>query len=293
MARSKEERYKMAPIEWAALAACVLVLSWIYAPHLASMFDNWWNDPNYSHGILIPLVSAYLIWRHKDSLARSVSNPNPWGYVVILAGMSMLATGYWASEFFLKRISLIPVLWGLVLLSWGWPVAKMLWFAFAYLILMIPLPYVVYDSVAFPLRLIAASLAGGMLHSMGTPTLVEGNIIHLPYIVLNVVDACSGVRSLISLLAAGTILAYLMLPNRISKIIIVFLVLPVTVATNAVRVVLAGVLAKYIGKEAVEGSMHDFVGWAVFMVAFVFLAGITLLVKKLIEKRSLKSDAAT
>ena len=282
----------MSPMEIGALSAFVLAAAWIYYPHLASMFENWWNDPNYSHGMLVPVVSAYLIWRHKDKLPKMAAGPNLWGLLIILGGMGILALGYWSSEFFLKRLSLIPVLWGLVLLAWGWKVARCLWFAFAYLLLMIPLPYVIYDSVAFPLRLIAASLAGGVLHTLGTPTLVEGNVIHLPYIVLNVVDACSGVRSLISLTAAGTILAYLMLPNRISKIIIVLLVLPVTVLTNAVRVVLTGILAKHFGSQAIESAMHDLVGWAVFMVAFVFLAGITLLFKKLLEKWSASHEKA-
>jgi exosortase len=194
----------------------------------------------------------------------------------------ILAVGYLGSEFFLKRFSIIPLLWGLVLLAWGWRMARRLVFPFAYLIFMIPLPYMIYDLIAFPLRLIAASLAGGILHTLGTPTLVEGNIIHLPYIVLNVVDACSGIRSLISLLAAGSILAYLMLPNRLSKILLVLLVFPVAVFTNALRVVTAGLLAKQIGLEAIEGSTHDFVGWAVFMVAFAIMAAITALVRRLI-----------
>lgn len=286
MGAAAKEPYKPSVLELIALAACILTLALIYGSHIASMADNWWNDPNYSHGILIPFVSAYLIWRHREALPGLVDKPCSWGFGVILIGMALLAAGYWGSEFFLKRLSLIPVLWGLVLLVWGWKIAKRLWFAFAYLILMIPLPYVIYDSVAFPLRLIAASLAGGVLDAMGTPTLVEGNVIHLPYIVLNVVDACSGVRSLISLLAAGTILAYLILPNRISKIIIVLLVLPVTIGTNAIRVVLAGVIAKSMGREAIEGSMHDLVGWAVFMVAFIFLALITMLFNKIIDKWS-------
>jgi exosortase len=162
--------------------------------------------------------------------------------------------------------------------------AKRLAFPFAYLVFMVPLPYVIYDSVAFPLRLIAASLAGGILHEMGTPALVEGNVIHLPYIVLNVVDACSGIRSLISLLAAGVILAYLMLPTRLSKILVVLLVFPVAVATNAIRVVVAALLAEQMGVAAVEGSTHDFVGWAVFMVAFIIMALLTALIRNLIMR---------
>jgi exosortase len=285
MPQGDKKSWPVSQAEIVAFGVVILVLAWIYADHVTSMADNWWNDPNYSHGILVPLVSAYLIVRQSDKLHQVMGKPNALGFIILLGGLFILAVGYLGSEFFLKRISLIPVLWSLVFLGWGWPMAKRLAFPFAYLIFMIPLPYVIYDSVAFPLRLIAASLAGGMLHSMGTPSLVEGNVIHLPYIVLNVVDACSGIRSLISLLAAGSILAYLMLPNRWSKVLLVLLVFPVAVLTNAFRVVAAGILAKYIGMEAVEGSTHDFVGWAVFMVAFAMMALLTALLRKIIISR--------
>ena len=193
--------------------------------------------------------------------------------------MLLLLVGQLGHEFFLRRVSLIPVLWGLTLLFWGWPVARRVIFPFAYLTLMIPLPYILYDSVAFPLRLIAAFLAGWTLSLLGLPVFVEGNIIHLPNTVMNVVDACSGIRSLISLLAVGVLLAYLMLPNRWSKPLVVILVVPVAVFANAVRVVVAGLLAEYFGQAAMEGAMHEFVGWLVFIFAFLILAGITWLLR--------------
>lgn len=253
------------------------ILAWLYLPHIFSMVNNWWIDPNYSHGFLVPAVSAWLIWHQRRELSRISAGPNWWGLVVMGSGLLFLLAGQLGHEFFLRRVSLIPVLWGLVLLGWGWPVARRVIFPFAYLLLMIPLPYILYDSVAFPLRLVAASLAGWTLSLLGLPVFVEGNILHLPNTVLNVVDACSGIRSLISLLAAGVLLAYLMLPNRWTKPLVVILVVPVAVFTNAIRVVAAGLLAEYFGQEALEGAMHDFVGWLVFIFAFLILAGITWL----------------
>jgi len=264
-----------------AQALALAALAILYAPHVYTMAGNWWIDPNYSHGFLVPIISGYLIWRRREFLARSDPRPTAWGLAVIAAGLMILIMGQAAHEFFLKRFSLIPVLWGLVLLYWGWPLARRVWFAFAYLVLMIPLPYVIYDSVAFPLRLIAASMAGWTLRGIGMPVLVEGNVIHLPATVMNVVDACSGIRSLISLVAVGAVLAYLMLPKRWLKVAAVLLVLPVAVLTNSLRVVAAGLLAETVGPWVLEGAMHDFTGWLVFMVAFAIMAGLIWLMRRL------------
>lgn len=266
---------------WLAVAG---LMAWLYAPVIASMMGNWWDDPNYSHGFLVPLVSGYLVWRQRDALMRLAAGPNPLGLVLVALGLAMLLVGQQAHEFYLRRASLIPVLWGLTLTAWGWPVARRTIFAAAYLLLMVPLPYLIYDAVAFPLRLVAARLAGAVVRLFGVPVLVDGNTLHLPHVVLDVVDACSGIRSLISLLAAGVILAYLMLPNRWLKLAVVALVVPVAVATNALRVATAGLLAEYFGPQTLAGAMHDAVGWVVFMVAFLVLAGVTTLLKRLAER---------
>ena len=266
---------------WLAWALVVVLLAWIYAPHVIGMVENWWEDPNYSHGFLVPLISAYLIWRQRRQLSEAAGDPNYLGLVVIAGGLLMLVIGQLAHEFYLRRLSLIPVMWGLVLLAWGWQVARRVIFAFAYLILMVPLPYLLYDAVAFPLRLIAAQIAAWGIRLFGIPVFLEGNVIHLPNLVMNVVDACSGIRSLISLLAVGVILAYLILPTRWIKVVVVLLVPPVAVLTNALRVTAAGVLAHYYGPETLEGVMHDFVGWLVFMLGFIILLAITLGLKKL------------
>lgn len=265
-----------------AWAVCGALLLWVYGPIIAKMVLNWYNDPNYSHGFLVPLVSGYLVWRQKDKLRLMAHGPASGGLVVVAGGLFMLLAGLLAHELYLQRLSLIPVLWGLAWITWGWSVAARTIFAALYLVMMIPLPYVIYDAVAFPLRLVAAQLAGWGIRLVGVPVLVEGNILHLPDVTLNVVDACSGIRSLISLLAAGVILAYLMLPNRWSKVLVILLVAPVAVFTNALRVMVAGVMAQHFGPGVLKGAMHDFTGWVVFLVAFGIMAAITWGLKALL-----------
>lgn len=263
---------------WILLGLALIV---VYAPHVAYMAVNWWNDPNYSHGFLVPLVAGYLLWRNREELIRAADGPNAWGLAVVSFGLVLLVLGQVGHEFFLRRFSLIPVLWGLALTAWGWALARRTWFPAAYLVLMIPLPYVVYDSVAFPLRLVAATFAGWVLRLTGLPVLVEGNVIHLPSAVLDVVDACSGIRSLVSLLAVGLLLAYFITPRLWQKVLLVLLVPPIAVFTNALRVVSAGLLAEFIGPETLEGAMHDLTGWLVFMAAFALLAFVAWLMRRL------------
>lgn len=277
MAAEPAESKLPAPLELASWGLAGALLLAIYVPICIYMAQNWWYDDNYSHGFFIPLISGWLIWRQRHALARLDAGPNPWGLAVVAAGLLILTAGRWGHEFFLQRLSLIPVLWGLVLAGWGWPVARRVLFAFAYLLLMIPLPYMIYDAAAFPLRLIAASLAGSLLRLWGLPVLVEGVIIHLPANILNVVDACSGVRSLVSLIAAVSIMAYVWLPNRWSKALVVLLAPPAAVLSNALRVTAAGILAEHYGRGMLEGAAHDLVGWVVFMIAFLLLMGVTRL----------------
>ncbi|MBU4564260.1 MAG: exosortase [Desulfarculus sp.] len=282
MSQKRQESSSASPLlTWLAWAVVLGLLAWVYTPIVSGMVANWWVDPNYSHGFLVPLISAYLVWRQRKELAEEPKKTNYLGLVIVAASLALLVMGQLAHEFYLRRVSLIPLMWGLVLLAWGWHVARRVLFAFAYLILMVPLPYLLYDAVAFPLRLIAAEIASWGIRLFGIPVYLEGNVIHLPNLVMNIVDACSGIRSLISLLAVGVILAYLILPNRWVKVIVVILVPPVAVFTNALRVTLAGVLSQWVGPQTLEGVMHDFVGWAVFMAGFILLLFITLLLKKL------------
>ncbi len=259
----------------------LVLLALAYWPVVSYLVENWWIDPNYSHGFLVPLVTAWLLWSRRRRLAAAAGNPSPWGLLVVGLGLVLLILGRWGHELFLQRISLVPVLWGLVLTYWGWPLARGALFPFAYLFFMIPLPYLIYDSLAFPLRLLSASLAGDMLRLWGLPVLVEGNIIHLPRNVLDVVNACSGIRSLVSLLAAAVILVYLWLRHFWSRALVVLMVPPVAVFTNSLRVVVAGILAEHYGPAMLEGATHDLVGWLVFLGAFGLVLVLTLLLARL------------
>lgn len=265
-------------IPWLLVGAALL---WIYGPIAGPMVNVWSSDPNYSHGYLVPLITIWLLWRDRAALSESAAGPGWKGLAMVGAGLVILVAGSLSHEFFLQRASFIPVLWGLAWLLWGWQLAKRSAFAIWYLLLMVPWPYIVYDSLAFPLRLAAASMAGWSIRLLGIPVLVEGNVIHLPHAVLNVIDACSGIRSMISLLAAALFLAYVMLPRIWPRFIVALAAPLVAVLTNTLRITIAAVLAEKVGPQTLEGVMHDTVGWVVFMTGFGILALLAWLLSRL------------
>jgi exosortase len=253
-------------------AACLGVLSAIYWPVVRDLVWQWWDDPNYSHGFVVPLFSAYLAWSRRHELKALVNTGHWAGLLVLLVGVAVLVVGEIGSENFLTRSSLIVILTGLLLFNLGWPVVRALAFPLAFLFFMIPLPATVFYAVTFPLQRLAAQNAAWALDTLGVPVLMDGNILHLSRISLGVVEACSGIRSLISLLAVAVAWAYLTLPGPISLLVLAAAAVPITILANAVRVVSTGLIGQWLGIEYAQGFFHGASGWVIFLVAFAGLA---------------------
>lgn len=253
-----------------ALAALLLALYWKVLPALVT---QWWDDPNYSHGFLVPLFSLYLIWRRRDALAALPRTGSLLGIVVVLLGIAVLYLGDLGADNFLMRSSFVVVLAGLVLFHLGLPIFRAVLFPLAFLIFMVPLPGVIFYAITFPLQQLAAQQAAWTLETLGVPVLLDGNIIHLAQLSLGVTEACSGIRSLISLAAGAVAWAYLFLPRGWAMILFVAATLPITIIANAARVVLTGLIGQYIGVEYASGFFHEFAGLAIYVAAFACLLG--------------------
>ena len=256
---------------WTMLLAGLLGA--LYYKIFYSMGFQWYNDPDYSHGFLVPFMSAYFVWERREKLLAMPVVPNVWGIGLLGFGLLMLVTGSVGAELYLQRTSLIVVLAGLVLLILGREFLRVLAFPIAFLFFMVPLPAIVMNAVAFPLQLFAAKTAAFCLFNFGIPVLREGNVIVLAGTTLEVAEACSGIRSLQALLALGTVYAYFTQTVMWKRWILVLLSIPIAIAANAFRVSGTGVLAHYFGIEAAEGFYHTFSGWLIFVVAFVLLLG--------------------
>ncbi len=250
----------------------------LYQDVLWGLGSDWNNDPDYSHGFLVPFLSAFFIWERWAVLTHETPSPSMWGAGLLSLGLLSAVVGLVGAELYVQRASLIVVLAGLVLLILGWKFLWLLSLPIGFLVFMIPLPAIVVNTIAFPLQLFAAQTASFCLFSLGIPVLREGNLIMLASTTLEVAEACSGLRSLLSLLALGTVYGYFSQNVLWKRWMLVILSVPIAIVANAARVSGTGILAHYFGDEAAEGFYHTFEGWLVFVVAFVllFMCGLVL-----------------
>ena len=253
------------------LALVLLAIVGLYAPILQGLYFDWLNDANYSHGFLVPFIAAYFISQNQDELQTLEIRPANSGIIVILFSLLLLIAGIATQVYFARRTSLIFLLAGIIIFLYGWRWLKSLALPVSFLFFMIPLPYIVYDSLAFPLKLFVAKFSVITLQLMGVVVLREGNIIMFPQTVLEVADACSGLRSLMSLLALGVALAVFSQKQNSRRIVLILLTVPIAILTNMIRVIGTGFLAQYYGSAAAEGFFHEFAGMGVFLLAMILL----------------------
>jgi len=262
------------------LAGVLLLLVALYWRIVPDMVLQWQEDENYSHGFLVPVISGYFLWQCWPELREKLVKPNNLGLLVVVLGLLQLLGAWLGTEYFTMRSSLIVLLVGLTLFLFGWELLKGMSLPLGYLFFMVPIPYIVYDMVAFPLKLFVTRVSVGFLKLAGVVVLREGNIIIFPTTTLEVADACSGIRSLLSLLALAVAYSFFVnISNRLRWLLILSAV-PIAIFTNALRVIGTGFLAQWWGARAAEGFFHEFAGLAVFALAMVLLVAFGALLRR-------------
>ena len=242
------------------------------------MVKVWYTDSDYSHGFLIPFISAYIIWTNREKIFTIRIKPDNLGLLVLFIGLSVYILGIIGAEFFTMRFSMIPVILGIVYYLCGREMVKNVLLPVGFLVCMIPIPAIVFNLVAFPLKLFAANIATFVIQFINIPVIRDGNIIHLTDLSLEVADACSGIRSLMSMIALGVAYAYIFQKSMLKRTILVLCIVPITIITNVARVTGTGILAHYVGPAAAQGFFHEFAGIVVFLVAFaMFISVATIL----------------
>ncbi|RNC69624.1 MAG: exosortase [Desulfuromonadales bacterium] len=272
-------------IEWRrqiiSISVFLAAFGLLYASAIQGMVLDWYHDENYSHGFLIPLISGYLVWQRLDELKEVEYRPNALGFAVALLGIALFLFGMLAGESFTMRFSMLAVLGGAILYGYGVGLMKAVAFPFAYLLYMIPLPYILYDSIAFPLKLMVSKYSVAFLKMIGIPVMRDGNVINLVSTTLEVADACSGIRSIVSLLALATALAYFSHQGWMKRTILIFSALPIAIFANGVRVIGTGILANRYGAAAAQGFFHEFAGLVIFGVAMALLLVTSFILGKI------------
>ena len=271
---------------WILSLAVAIVLGALYWGVASHLVEQWADDDNYTHGFLIVPLALYFVWEKREELKRMGPQPGVLGAGLLAVGLLMLIVGVVGAELFLQRFSLILVLGGLVWLILGRAFLRELAFPLAFLIFMVPLPAIVMNAIAFPLQLFAAQTATFCMQAAGVPVLREGNTIVLSNTTLEVVEACSGIRSLQALLALGAVYGYFTQRANWKRWALIALSIPIAIAANAFRVAGTGFLAHFIGPQAAQGFYHSFAGWLVFVVAFVLLLGTGTLLARVPDRRA-------
>ncbi len=288
-------------------------LAFLFANVLVKLGFDWWTDENYSHGLLVPFVIGFIIWSEFDALKTAVENPRVrFGFAVMIFTLLMLLAGTLGAELFIQRISLVVMLVGITLYFFGAKILQLLVVPFALLLFAIPIPQIIFNKIAFPLQIYASQIAVWGIRLFAIPTVRKGNVFEIlpqgatQIIALEVVEACSGIRSLMTLVSLALILAYFTRgknhdPNYGWKnyfksldfgrtIILMLSAVPIAVLTNSFRVTMTGVATFYYGKKALTPFWHDLSGWLVYLVALILLIGINSLLKVLGSKFKVQSS---
>ncbi len=247
---------------------------WLYHNVLSSLVRQWASDDNYSHGFFVLPLAAFFVWERRAALAAATPRPSLFGLGLIAGSLGLFVAGTLGVELFLTRIALIGTLAGVVLFVWGREHTRILAFPLAFLLLMVPLPAIVFNQIAMPLQLLASSVGESAIRVAGIPVLREGNVLKLPATSLEVVEACSGIRSLVSLTMVAIVLGYFAERETLRRVAIALSAVPIAILANAFRVAGTGIAAQWIGPSAARGFFHTFSGWCMFVVAFAALVGV-------------------
>ena len=261
----------MAPLPVTAALVALASFAVLFADVARTLVSDWSTDDNFSHGFLVAPLAVYFAWERRRAYQRATPGSSWLGLLVVLGSLALLTIGRLGAEFFLTRIALIATIAGAILFVGGWARLRVMAFPVAFLILMVPIPQLIFNQIAFPLQLLASDVGASGLKAIGVPVLREGNVMMLAHTTLEVAEACSGIRSLVSLLTLGVVYGYFMDSRSWVRWALTLATVPIAVLTNGVRVAGTGVAAHYYGAEAAEGFMHSFSGWLVFVAAFALL----------------------
>jgi len=264
-ARSATRAFSWITIVW--VSALLLVC---YAPVLARLMSEWYNNPDMGHGFFVPAVAAYIAWRKRSAITKLAPQPNWWGVAIVMWAGLQLYIATLGAELFLARTSFVISLIGIVLLLGGTQYLKIFFFPLFLLFFMVPIPAIIYNQLTFPLQMRASEAAEWAISALGIPIIREGNVLELASQKLNVVEACSGIRSLLTLTFVALVYGYFAEKKMWIRVVLFFATIPIAILANAGRVTLTGIVANY-NPALADGFVHEAQGMVIFLVAMAIL----------------------
>jgi exosortase len=254
-----------------ALSAFAVALLWAYWPAATAMADKWSTDPQYSHGFLVPLFAAYLLWHRRHMVPKLAPPASGWGLAVLGCGIGLQLAGAYFYIDAVTTVSLIPILLGLCLMCGGWPILRWAWPSIAFLIFMVPLPFRLEVALSHPLQRLATFCSTYMLQTLGLAAVAEGNIIVLDNAQIGVIDACNGLGMLVTFVAMTAATVLVTQRTLVEKLLIALSAIPIALVANVSRITLTGILLTTVGDKVAEVVYHDLAGWLMMPLALGLL----------------------
>ncbi|MFN7934432.1 MAG: exosortase/archaeosortase family protein [Bryobacteraceae bacterium] len=267
-----------------AIAWFVGLLILCYVPILYSLVNHWMVDEDMGHGFFVPVIAGYIAWQKRAELAAAPLKTNSFGLVILALAAAQSIIGTLGAELFVSRTAFLFSVIGTVLYMGGMPAIRVLAFPLFLLFFMVPIPAIIYNQITFPLQLLASRVAEVALSAIGIPVLRDGNVLELPSQKLSVVEACSGIRSLLSLSFLSLVYGFFFDTKAWMKWWLLLSTVPIAITANASRVTLTGILSE-INTEYASGVYHSASGWVVFMVALIFLVMVHSLTNRIVARK--------
>ena len=265
------------------LLVFVTLASILFFPTITGLISEWYSKPNASHGFLIPIIVFLLVWKKKDQIKPVISDQRDTsGLTIAATSLLFYFAGKWSMVLILCRTGFVIFLIGSIIFLIGKRAARKISFPLAYSLFMIPLPITLYDQLTFPMKKLATYTSVQIISLMSIPVLREGNIIHMPTATLEVVNACSGLNSVISVLALGTLWGYIYLDQNSRRWIFALCLIPIAIVANVVRIIVTALTTNYYSFKFAEGLMHELSGTVlVLLVAGVLLIFLSKTLRRL------------
>ena len=267
-----------------AIAWFVGLLILCYIPILYSLVNHWMIDEDMGHGFFVPVIAGYIAWQKREELAAAPLRSNSFGLVILVLAAAQSIVGTLGAELFVSRTAFLFSVIGTVLYMGGMPAIRVMAFPLFLLFFMVPIPAIIYNQITFPLQLLASRVAEVALSAIGIPVLRDGNVLELPSQKLSVVEACSGIRSLLSLSFLSLVYGFFFDNKPWMKWLLLVSTVPIAITANASRVTLTGILSE-INTEYASGVYHSASGWVVFMVALVFLVIVHSVTNRIVMRK--------
>jgi exosortase len=254
-------------VNWLPYAIIATLLCVLYYRVGIKLVYDWYTLTDFGHGFLVPFFAAFLVWDKRKVISTTPIKQAWAGIALVVLAIAVLILGVYGVELFTARFSFVMLLTGLVWTFFGWPMVRELRFPLLVLILAIPFPAIVFNQITFPLQLFASRIASEILPMLGVPVLLDGNVIQLPVMPLEVAEACSGIRSLMSLFTLAVFYGYFLERTTSRRVILALASIPIAVTANVFRIVGTGLCVQYWDPDKALGFFHEFSGWVMFVIS--------------------------